>query len=476
MNARKREPIGRLEREYLLAVLNAVDEAIHIVDDKGFTVFYNDKAARYERLEAQEIVGKHILQVYPSLRPGDSTLLEVLRTGRPVLNRQQTFTTEKGHTVTVLASTFPVYRGAEFIGAVDISRDITEVRDLLDKILVLQNRFTRLTRSGRPADAVLTARYTFGDLIGEDPRLRAVKALAARAAGTTAPVFLFGETGTGKELLAQSIHNASLRRDRSFIAQNCAAIPADLLESILFGSVRGAFTGAHDRPGLFEAADGGTLFLDELTSLPIALQAKLLRALEDGYLRRVGGIKPVPVDVRILASGNLEPTRAVHEGKLRQDLFARLSSVCLELPPLRERRGDIPGLVEHFLLKHGGEVGSCTRLAPEVESLFARYDWPGNVRELEGAIQGGLVLALGEACLRGQHLPAHIGRLTETSDTCSPAESGGTLRERLEDHERSLIRAALARAGGNVSQAARILGLPRQTLQYRMRSLGERES
>ncbi|MDQ7793471.1 MAG: sigma 54-interacting transcriptional regulator [bacterium] len=464
----KTGPTHQLEGEHLLAVLNAVDEAIHIVDGQGFTVFYNDQAAKFERLEARDMIGKHVLQAYPSLRPGDSTLLEVLRTGRPVVNRQQTFTTEKGHTVTVLSSTFPVYRGEALIGAVDVSRDITKVRELLETIVVLQDRFSRLTRESRPVGEVRTARFTFADIVGENARLRAVKALAARAAVAAAPVFISGETGSGKELLAQSIHNGGPRRDRPFIAQNCAAIPADLLESILFGSVRGAFTGAHDRPGLFEAADGGTLFLDELTSMGVSLQAKLLRVLEDGYVRRVGGTKPVAVDVRILASSNQDPVRAVKEGVLRRDLFARLASVCLELPPLRERRDDLGLLMEHFLGKHGGEQGRRTHLAPAVLEMFERYDWPGNVRELEGALQGALVLGLGEPVLQSRHLPPHLAKLVADRDDPGP---GPGLRQLLNRYERKLIRQALSRAGGNVSEAARSLGLARQTLQYRLRIL-----
>ncbi len=464
----KRTHPQRLEREHLLAVLNAVDEAIHIVDADGYTVFYNDQAARFERLEVHDMIGKHVLQAYPSLRPADSTLLEVLRTGHPVLNRQQTFTTEKGHTVTVLSSTFPVFRGKELIGAVDISRDITKVRELLEKIVLLQDRCSRLARGGVQADAIRTARFTFSDIVGENAQLEKIKALAVRAAQATVPVFVFGETGTGKELFAQSIHNAGPRRDRPFIAQNCAAIPGELLESILFGSVRGAFTGAHDRPGLFEAADGGTLFLDELASMPVPLQAKLLRALEDGYIRRVGGLRPIPVDVRILASSNEDPALAVREGRLRQDLFARLSSVCLQLPPLRERRDDIPLLVDHFLAKHHPEERGRPELAREVLEFFGSYEWPGNVRELEGAIRGALVLGWGEPVLRAEHLPAYLVR--------PDAPGGGqrenqTLRSLLESYEKGIIRRALARAGGNISEAARSLGLPRQTLQYRLRML-----
>lgn len=489
----------------LAAILGSIDEGIHAVGPEGITIFYNRVAARLDGLDPQEVVGRHVLEVFPSLTPETSTLLKVLETRRPILHEQQTFTNYKGDRVTTINSTIPIFLGGAFVGALEVSKDITAVRALSEKIIDLQAELLD-RRKGRPRSGQPGATYEFKDLVGRDPGFLAVIERARLAARSPSPVLVHGETGTGKELIVHAIHNASPRRHGPFIAQNCAAFPESLLEGILFGTVRGSFTGAEDRPGLFELADGGTLFLDEINSMVPELQAKLLRVLQDGRVRRVGDLRERPLDVRVIASTNIHPLRAIEEGVLRRDLFYRLNAVFLELPALRERRGDLPLLTEHFISNHGVRLNSpVTRVSSEVSRLFEEYNWPGNVRELEHAIEGAMNVADGPE-INLDHLSAYLvrepwrkseeqsvqtGLVRADTGRVYPAQpavgaaptklpGGGLLakttfgsnaRPSLIEAERQAIQEALEQVGGNISSAARLLGLPRQTLQYRIKTL-----
>jgi arginine utilization regulatory protein len=310
--------------------------------------------------------------------------------------------------------------------------------------------------------------------------MRSLKERARRAARTTSPVLVYGETGTGKELFVQSIHHASARGEKPFIAQNCAALPASLLESLLFGTTKGSFTGAEDRPGLFELADGGTLFLDELNSMPLDLQAKLLRVLQDGQIRRIGSRQSTMVDVRVIAAVNEPPQSLVERGQMRSDLYYRINVVSFELPPLRQRREDIALLVEHFLEVFNRRFGMNVKgISPDVEQLFAAYDWPGNVRELEHVVEAAMNMVDGEVIER-EHLPQHLLERYGSSlmaDQCNagPARewSAGErpMPEMVRELEEQLITDALAKTQGNVLRAAKLLGIPRQTLQYKLSQL-----
>ena len=476
----------------LKALMDVIDEGIHVVDESGVTVLYNHQAGLNDGLTPEEVVGRHLLDVFPSLTPATSTLLKVLATGQPIPAHEQTFTNYKGQRVTTVNSTLPIFHEGRLVGAIEVSRDVTRVRELSERVVGLQAELLG-RRGGRSAGAS-GARYTMDDLVGEHPLMAAVKEKALKAACSDSPVLVCGETGTGKELLVHAIHAASSRRRRPLVAQNCAALPEGLLESLLFGTARGSFTGAEDRPGLFELADGGTLYLDEINSMQPDLQAKLLRVLQDGRIRRVGETVERQVDVRVIASTNEDPAAAVAAGRLRRDLYYRINVVTLELPPLRKRRPDIPLLVEHFLAKHSARLGVEPRpLSPEVERLFLTHTWPGNVRELEHALEAALQLASGPV-ITVADLPAHLQRLAAEEPvqhpdgwslhegTTVPRSQGGrshvhrgdghTLRRRLAYLERAAVEKALEEAGWNLSRAARILGLPRQTLQYRMKVLG----
>ncbi len=456
----------------LEVLLRLVDVGVHVVDANGVTRYYNDAAAKLEGLDPSQVIGRHILDVYPSLDGQSSTLLQVASTLQPVLNHQQAFTHYKGKRITTINSTWPIVVDGQLQGVVEVSKDITEVRQLSERLVDLQARI--FDQSSKKSERQ-TTRYTFDDLIGQDRSFVELKRMALRAAASSSSVLVCGETGTGKELLVQSIHHASPRGSKPFVAQNCAALPETLLESILFGTIRGSFTGAENRPGLFELADGGTLFLDEINAMPPSLQVKLLRVLQERYIRRIGDSRVRPVDVRIMTAMNIDPWQAVQQGQLREDLYFRINVVQLEIPPLRQRPDDLPLLVQHFLDKYNRQLGKhIMGLSDAVKQLFHTYSWPGNVRELEHAIEGALNIT-DQDVIELSQLPAHLVRVEcyrpGVDNAAVTLQPGQTLRETLAEVEMLLIEQAMRQSENNISQAAALLGIPRQTLQYRLRAL-----
>lgn len=469
----------------LVAILDAVDQGVHAVDKHGITVIYNKAASAIDGLAPEEVIGRPLLEVFPSLDEDSSTLLRVLRTGRGELVKQQTFTNYKGKSITTLNSTYPIVVNGKVTGACEVSTDITRIKEMAENMVDLRVDLRReIKKTG-------TRRlYTVDDIVGESILMKDIKDRILQVGGTESNVVVWGETGTGKELAVQSIHSASRRCAGPFVPQNCAALPESLLEGLVFGTAKGGFTGSVDRPGLLELASGGTLYLDEVDSMPPALQAKLLRVIQDKRVRRLGHAKEIPVDVRIVASTSLPPRQAVSIRVLRPDLYYRLSVVEIGLPPLRQRKEDIPLLCEHFMKKHSSRSRTAS-LSGQVMSAFLVYDWPGNVRELEHAVEGSLALAGGKL-IDVEHIPAAVRGMIATAslfrhDSAATGASAGQaqnlpsgpsiqeswtvpLKEDMRLQERSAIQAALVSAG-SISGAARILGMPRQTLQYRMKVL-----
>jgi two-component system response regulator AtoC len=308
--------------------------------------------------------------------------------------------------------------------------------------------------------------------IGTSEPMRAVYEMIQRVGPSKASVLITGETGTGKELAARAVHNASPRRDKLFVPINCAAIPADILESELFGYEKGAFTGAvKERVGKFELADGGTIFLDELTEMPLALQAKLLRVLQENTIERLGGNRVINLDLRVIAATNRDPLEGVREGKLREDLYYRVNVFSIELPPLRKRVEDIAGLVEHFISKHGHSTAD-TRLSPKALERLCAYAWPGNVRELENMVERALILS-GGGLLDEQHfLLEPRAAETRPKPAALPPEGAKApppLNQAVEDLEARLIDEALAQAEGNKAKAAALLDISERTLWYKLK-------
>ncbi len=333
-----------------------------------------------------------------------------------------------------------------------------------------------LRRVRREARALREDLGLAGEMIGASPAMERVREMIARVAPTDARVLVTGESGTGKELVASAIHFGSPRRERPFVRVNCAAIPRDLVESEMFGHEKGAFTGATDRRiGRFELAHTGTLFLDEVGDLGAEAQAKLLRAIEAREIERVGGGKPIRVDVRIVAATNRDLSRAVTEGTFRDDLLFRLNVIPIQIPPLRERPDDIPALVAHFSALHRARTGRRPpQWTPETLAMLARYRWPGNIRELANIVERLAILHpgehVGEAEVRAV-LPMDGGTRRE-QPLPDPASLDLPLSDTLDEHERTLISRALSSAAGNVAEAARRLRTDRANLYRRMRRLG----
>jgi DNA-binding NtrC family response regulator len=336
----------------------------------------------------------------------------------------------------------------------------------------------RLERENRLLLERIQREYGFESLIGTGPAMRRVFETIQKVAETDLTVLVRGESGTGKELVAQAIHNRSGRKHRPFVAVNCAAISRELVESELFGHEKGAFTGADSRRvGRFESADGGTIFLDEIGDMPLETQAKVLRVLQERSFERVGGNRPVPVDVRVVAATHRDLEQEVKDGRFREDLYYRLKVVAIELPPLRERSADVPALCERFLEQVAARLGRERKsLSPEAMSTLVRHPWPGNVRELRNVIEQAAVLSGGDA-IQVEDLNLEGTPPSETE----PFEPTGELlafsdakRELVERFERSFLLRALRENNGNVSRTAQAIGMVRQSLQQKIRELGLR--
>ena len=327
----------------------------------------------------------------------------------------------------------------------------------------------RLVSENRRLREELRGRFRVENLVGAHGSMQEVFRIVHKVARSRSTVLIYGESGTGKELVARAIHVTSDRRDRPFVGVNVAALPETILEAELFGYEKGAFTGADARKvGLFEHASGSTLFLDEVGELKRDLQVKLLRTLQEREVLRVGGTEPVPVDVRVVAATNRDLEREVREGRFREDLFYRLNVIPIALPPLRERRTDIPLLVDHFLAKHA-EPGRARAIDPEALEALVAYSWPGNVRELESVVERTLLLADGDV-VRLDDLPPAVRMRSRALAGGLPIDIPDEGLD-LDGLERSLIVRALEKSGGNVSRAARLLGLSRRTLQYRLEKI-----
>ncbi|HWP37849.1 MAG TPA: sigma-54 dependent transcriptional regulator [Gemmatimonadales bacterium] len=342
-------------------------------------------------------------------------------------------------------------------------------------LLTLKNAL-ELARTRAKAQALREALGPTSTIVGSSPQMAEVRSLIARVASTEARVLITGESGTGKELVAAAIHEASARSDGPFVRTNCAAIPRELIESEMFGHERGSFTGATERRiGRFEQADRGTLFLDEVGDLSLEAQAKLLRALEAGEIERVGGTRPVAVDVRVVAATNKDLQRAAREGRFREDLLYRLHVFPIHLPPLRERPGDIPELVEHFVALVCSRIGRPRMpVSKEAMELLIAYRWPGNVRELANIVERLIILSPGGAVSAEavrDALPATTAAAHNDPPLPLPVP-GRSLSDELDEYERTLITRALSAARGNIAEAARLLVTDRANLYRRMRRLG----
>ncbi len=455
-------------KSILDTIIKNMDIGINVVDSTGKTIIYNQAMADLEGLDINEVMGKSILEIFPSLTPETSTMLTVLKTGKPIYNRYQTYLNNKGKQINTVNSTIPIMIASGKYGALEMAKNITKEKELSAKLVYLQQEL-----ASKDIDDRNLKGYTFRNLIGEDERFLNTIEISKKAAMSSSTVLVYGETGTGKELFAQSIHNESSRKHKPFIAQNCAALPESLLEGILFGTAKGSFTGAINRPGLFEQANGGTLLLDEINSMGRQLQAKLLRVLQEGYVRRVGGLSEIPIDVRILATTNEDPAELMHKGILRKDLYYRLNVIPVSIPALRERKSDIPLLTDYFIKKYNSILQKdIWYVSNEVKEAFMNYNWPGNVRELENVIESAINMINEGHIIKSEHVSSNICKiLSKTSRNKHEVslDSGQSLDKMLEEIEISLIMEALQECGNNISKSSEKLGIKRQTLQHKLK-------
>lgn len=464
--------------EILETLLDSVNVGVLVINRQGRVVLYNSECARIDGLERSDVLGRNMLEVFPSLNSETSILFQILKTGKPKLNVTQKFTNFNGRVISTVSSSFPLIVKGQTWGAMEVSQDINLAWETYDRIIELQAELAQATAHRKK---ISRERPGFNTIITCDESMQKAINLGHRAAGLDCPVVVYGETGTGKELFVKAVHAESSRKKGPLISQNCAALPETILEAALFGTKSGAFTGAQNRPGLFELADKGTLFLDEIVSAPVALQSKLLRVLEDMIVRRVGGTDSVKVDVRVIASLNMQPDEAIARGLLRRDFFYRLAFMYIALTPLRDRRKDIPLLVNHFLDLHAEATGEQYILSAEVLDILHKHQWPGNVRELKNMLEGAASVAengeigiehlsiLRESSYTGMNIPWE-----SPSDCSAPfaANEEAGLQECLANYEREIIESCLLKHGGNLTAASRTLKLPRQTLWSKVRKLG----
>ncbi len=448
-------------------------DGITIIDTKGtilFTVKFNPRF--YSEIHEQdEIVGENLFSAFPVLDQKGSTLINVMRTGSPIFKERQEIIDFKGRKIATTNVSLPIKAHGKVIGAIELSKDISERDQEPNHVIELNPEMFKNSKQLFQNIQPEHAYYRLKDIITNNEKMEKLKRSAEKIAQGISSVFIYGETGTGKELFAQALHNASERAGKPFITQNCAAIPETLIESILFGTKKGSFTGAEDNPGLFELAEGGTVFLDEMNSMPVHLQSKLLRVLQDGYIRRLGDKKIRKVDVRVIAASNKHPKDSVKDGSLRLDIYYRLCAMLLHIPPLRERKDDIKLLLEFFITKYNGLLGKNVRnVSKEVYTFFVEYNWPGNVRELEHLVEFAInQMDDWEDTMEMQHLEERLKHLIEHEEEEVQIEPMKAAITRI---EKKMITKAIQQTRGNVSQAAKLLDIPRQTLQNKLKSYG----
>ncbi|MCR4441840.1 MAG: sigma 54-interacting transcriptional regulator [Peptococcaceae bacterium] len=429
-----------LTARYYRTAIDAVSEGILAVNAEGYITYLNKSAAKILLVDSEKVLGKHITKIVDFHPP----VLDVLKSGEGYTDREFIINSKRGR-LHFIKSAFPIKgENGRIEGVVDVFREIKQVKQLVNRMVGAQ------------------ARYTFDDIIGNSREILEAKRIAAIAASSSSTVIITGESGTGKELFAQAIHNASSRARGPFIAVNCGAIPRDLIESELFGYDEGAFTGARQggRPGKFELASGGTIFLDEIGEMPLEMQVRFLRVLQDKEITRVGGSKTLAVDVRVIAATNKDLYKEIEEGTFRRDLFWRLYVLNIHLPALVQRSGDIPLLVRFFLQKLSEERGMDYVLDDKAMKILMEYSWPGNIRELQNALERAVNFAETNRIMP-HHLPKILSgsgaHLQQSRKFCS-----------LEEAERQTIIEVLKHCQGNITKSAKILGIARNTLYFKI--------
>ncbi|NLI91321.1 MAG: sigma 54-interacting transcriptional regulator [Peptococcaceae bacterium] len=458
------------EFDLLVNSLDCLEDCyFSLVDATGKLIFVSKDFEKLDGYKVSDIVGKNVLDVY-KLGKENSVHVKAITEKRVFKNTNLRYTSAFGQPVDLVMDIYPVFSGSEVVGSFAVSRDTSKIQALNDKVFQLQkalyNQSQRNNTNG--------TQFCFDDIIGSGKAMQSVISTAKKMARSESRIMILGETGTGKELFAQSIHNDSSRAKEPFIAINCSAIPDTLLESILFGTTKGAFTGAEDKPGLFEEAKNGTLFLDEINSMSVVLQSKLLRALETNRIRRLGSNKEIPINPRIISAMNIDPGEAIETEKLRSDFYYRLAVVTLKCPPLRDRREDIITLSRYYINKYNKILGrKIDEVSKEVIQILESHNWPGNVRELSHCIEHAMnMVDTADTSLLVQHLPAFLLDKTLKSNILPIiVPKSNDYKQTMLQVEKDLLTQALKRNNGNINQTAKELDLSRQCLFYKLKRL-----
>ena len=464
-----------LNNRDLLAVLSVMDEGVLITDRDGHIIFYNGIHAMIDGLSQEEVLGKKITDVYDLTRK-ESLAMRCLNSGRSIIHESIIYKTKNGIVVNSINSLFPIKRDGKLIGCISFLKDYKVLQSMMNSpgMPLVKRTLQKKTR------------YNFDSIKGSAKPLLTAINNARKASISGSPIMLYGETGTGKEMFAQSIHNQRDRNKKAYVAVNCASIPETLFEGLLFGTEKGAYTGAVDKKGLFEQANGGTLFLDEIDSMPQALQAKLLRAIQEKTIRRVGGLEEIPVEIKIISSTNTPPHQHLNDNTgFRKDLFYRLAVVLIKIPPLREREDDVIELTRYFLDQFNTSMNkNVTSLSKELVGLFHNYNWPGNVREVEHVVEGAMNLMEDEKTLDVFHVSSYFRNVwpmfieSQGKKITSHDAPGQGCPQEIQvlrkaqpksDNEKKEIEAALFESNGKIKQTAEKLGISRQLLYYRIK-------
>jgi len=447
-------------RIMLEAIINSTQDAISVVDENGVGILINPAYTKLTGLTEEDIIGK---PANVDIAEGQSMHYKVLETKKPVKGVRMKVEPNKKD---VIVDAAPIIVDGELKGSVAVAHDVSEIKKLTEEL----DQAKQIIRQ-------ISAKYSFKDIVGSSDNMKNVINQAEKASKTPITVLLRGESGTGKELFAHAIHNNSERSNQKFIRVNCSALADNILESELFGYTEGAFTGAKKggKKGLFEEADQGTIFLDEIGKISMKLQSKLLRVIQEKEILRVGGTRPIDINVRIIVATNINLEEAIQEGNFREDLYYRLNVFPIFIPPLRDRKEDIPALVEHIIKKFNQEYGRSVKGCSEnVYKYLNDYDWPGNVRELENIIGRAIInLGLSEDIIRIEHIPdiiagETIGEKTPKKPDLDYSLKENSLKDIINITEKEVIKKALKETNGNRKEAAEILDIAVRSLYYKI--------
>ncbi|MFE4353648.1 sigma-54 interaction domain-containing protein [Peribacillus butanolivorans] len=453
-------------------IIESLDEGVMMSNQDGVITLYNLAQEKMEGLNKQDIMGKHLWSVY-DYNPQNSEHKHTFKTGKPIFSRYRAHSKVNGIPQYVNYSTFPIQKDGVTIAVFSLSTNESRLKDRLHQ--TIEEKRQTIDTNMNQLDSKNGTTFTFNHIKGKSLSLKNLIKEAQNISVHNTDVLIIGETGTGKELFAQSMHNHSPRVNSPFVALNCAAIPENLLESTLFGTVKGAFTGSTNQIGLFEYAKDGTLFLDEINSMPMTLQTKLMRVLQERVVRRVGSNDITPIQCTVISASNEDPEKLILEGKMRLDLFYRIAHTSLYIPSLRERTEDIHFFIEYFLNSYQEKFNkSVPPLSKTLQMTLLQYHWPGNTRELEHLIEN-LIIRVSETdqAIEVDHLPAYMRTKIFVDQKDKSKELKGTEKKPFKsiftNSQEHFIQKTLEQTDWNISQAARKLGITRQSLQYHIK-------